>query len=151
MNSALSFSTINKKEKIIMKTLGLKIVLILLCFIGISAKCTADDAYPNFEFGYQDNLFGHTYQIDYFIQNTDGTLFGPWPIGTQAFYPPNQHHYYSTGPVTIYPPTPLSQAKCYRIIVRVQRNDGETRYGISAWADLAGLGSGSLVCPVDHF
>ena len=103
-----------------MKTLGLKIVLVFLCFIGISAKCTADIAYPNFEFGYQDNTLGHTYQIDFYIQNTAGTPFGPWFLGTQ-------------------------------VIVRVQRDDGQTRYGISDWADLAGLASGSLVCPVDHF
>ncbi len=134
-----------------MKTLGLKIVLVLLCFIGISAKCTADTAYPYFEFGYQDNPFGHTYNIDFFIQNTDGTLFGSWYLGNQNLYPPNDHYLVSYGAVTIYPPTPPSQAKCYRIIVRVQRNDGQTRYGISAWADLAGLASGSLVCPVDSF
>lgn len=134
-----------------MKTLGLKIVLVLLCFIGISAKCTADNAYPYFEYGYQDNPFGHTYYIDFFIQNTDGTLFGSWFIGTGYTNPPNYHYYYSTGPVTVWPPTPPSSAKCYRIIVRVQRDDGQTRYGISAWADLAGLASGSLVCPVDHF
>ena len=134
-----------------MKTLGLKIVLVLLCFIGISAKCTADIAYPNFEFGYQDNTLGHTYQIDFYIQNTAGTPFGPWFLGTQVNYYPNYHWYVSYGAVTIYPPSPISQAKCYRIIVRVQRDDGQTRYGISDWADLAGLASGSLVCPVASF
>ncbi len=131
-------------------------MLIVLVFAMTSSVwATTNYIYPSFNFNYRDaNFSGHTYTIGYAIYNSQSWYIGPLSVGTSAVYPPNPSspYFFSSGSqVGVLEPTPPFAKNCYRILVAVQRDDGITKFGWSAWTDLTGLSNGSLTINVDVF
>ncbi len=146
-----------------MKKITLKIFMLIVFSFVMSSSVLATTNYitPYFYFNYRDgNYYGYTYTIEYAIYNTSS-----WNTGLLALGSSNLPPYYSPNPPSPWPftsgstvgvdePTILPYpAKCYRVLVAVQKNDiyNTTKYGWSDWTDLNGLTNGSLTINVAVF
>ncbi|HZY24554.1 MAG TPA: hypothetical protein VFE71_01900 [Bacteroidales bacterium] len=146
-----------------MKNISLKLILLIACIFVLNSFVSAINVYPSFKYEYKDNPpppgINYNYTIAYAIQNSNGTNgspWGPWYVSIGTFTTGNY-------PGTVWPFTDVSRsinyptppnAKCFRIVVIVQRDDGSTmenKFGYSDWTDESGLQSGNLEIHVDHF
>jgi len=133
-----------------MKKVLISIVAIFFCVVAFSsaAKATTINVTPYFSFAYGDpNSAGHTYQIFYAIENSD-PLMGNWNyIGSSATYPPNVmwNTYQAPSSITVTEPAgPPIPVKCYRIVMKIVRDDGRRLTLTSVWATAADLQNNSL-------
>lgn len=134
--------------------------MFITCLFVFNSLTTAQiSLHPSFQFEYTDGTIPppyYTYNIQYGIENTNntnGSPWGLWTIGTSLYYPPNGvlYIYYDYTQRTIYLPTPEDDLNCFRIFVKVTRSDGTIKWGYSAWTDQYGLANGLLKIIVNPF
>jgi hypothetical protein len=136
-----------------MKNLLRAFLLIAFVFL-LNSFISAETVYPSFNIYVQDGSpTGHSYTGIYYIanaNNTNGSPFGPWGL-PDAIVINSITLETSMAGRTIYPADNWPDVKCYRIIVKVTRDDGEQREGYSSLTDNVGLQNGSLQINVPTF
>ena len=138
-----------------MKTITKKTLLSLLLGLMMSSSLFAAQisVTPSFSFLYKDRTSPHSYNIEYYVENSDGLTTQLFTVGnSNTFSVATQCYFGSPSSIQVTEPeiSPIP-INCYRIVVVVTRDDSAIRRGWSSWTTRNGLENGSLDIDVTSF
>lgn len=128
-----------------MKTFILKTSLILFCFFSLAASNAAITVYlPDFNIYIVDDGDSHTYTVSIAVESRTGGLSPLVSIGG-VYYTEDG---IVLGTPVINVPEELWAVKGYRVVVKVERNDGVRKPGYGSWQSLSEIQSAVLPNPI---